>query len=105
MFKKLAAALLATALIAGPAFAAPTAGNGGATTTTTTATTHHAVSKHAKLAKSKKLANHARKHINKHVARGKVHTMKQARHVKPTTTHKSHLAKSHIGKTAKITKS
>lgn len=100
MLRKFAGILLATALIAGPAVAAQP-NNAGSTATHNH---RHAVYKHAKLGKSAKLV-HARKHIHKHVAHGKTHTMKQARHFKPTPTHKSQLAKSHPGKTAKITKS
>jgi hypothetical protein len=55
------------------------------------------------------MVGHVQKHVHKHVTHGKIHTMKQARHLKPTTTHKSHLAKTHLGKsrfakTAKVTK-
>jgi hypothetical protein len=108
MLRKFAGVLLATALIAGPAFAAQSTDNAGSTTTAALAN-NHAVSKHTKLTKPTKMVGHVQKHVHKHVTHGKIHTMKQARHLKPTTTHKSHLAKTHLGKsrfakTAKVTK-
>jgi hypothetical protein len=96
MLRKFAGVLLATVLVAGPAFAATdTAGSAAAVTPAG----HHAFSKHAKLTKHTKVVTHARKHAHKHVAHSKLHKTKQARHVKPATTHKAHL-----GKTAKVAK-
>ncbi len=97
MLRKFAGLLLATALVAGPAFAATdNAGSAAATTPSR----HHALSKHSKLTKHTKIVTHARKHAHKHLAHGKLHKTKQARHLKPATTHKAHL-----GKTAKVAKS
>ena len=98
MLRKFAGVLLATALLAGPAFAAQSTGNAGATAAAATAG-HHAAAKHMKLNKHGKLhqhgktAMHARKHAHKHMAQGRAHKMKDVRHVKPTTKHKAHVAK------------
>jgi hypothetical protein len=86
MLRKFAGALIATALIAGPAFAATSADN-SAVKPVTAAAHHHAIAKHAKLTKHAKSAKHtktvhARKHAHKHVAHGKLHHVKQARHLK-----------------------
>lgn len=65
MFKTCTAALLATALIAGPAFVAQTAptGAGAAATASAPASTHQA----AKGPVVKKLTKHARLHRRRHV--------------------------------------
>ena len=97
MLRKFAGLLLATALVAGPAFAATD--NAGSVTAMTPAR-HHALPKHSKLTKHTKIVTHARKHAHKHVVHGKPHKTKQAQHLKPATTHKAHL-----GKTAKVAKS
>jgi hypothetical protein len=93
MLRTFAAALLATALIAGPALAVQPAGNSGSTAVTTTKSVSHRV--------------HPRKHVvhvkrtRSHVARHKVGTIKQARHVKTTKTHQSRVTKHHkISKSA-----
>lgn len=118
MLRKFAAALLATALIAGPALAqtgTKVPGNAGSTTAPAAAvpaapaaastTGAKAQTKAASTVKSTKTASHVRKHVRKHLARGKTTTMKQARHVKSTKTHHIRAAKSHarVGvKTAKL---
>jgi hypothetical protein len=112
MLRKFAAALLATALIAGPALAQTSTqapGNAGSTAAPAAAaasTTGAKVqTKAASTVKSTKTASHIRKHVRKHLARGKTTTMKQARHVKSTKTHQIRAAKSHarVGvKTAKL---
>ena len=92
MLRKFAGVLLATALLAGPAFAAQSTDNTGPTSATATAG-HHAVSKHVKLTKHGKIVRHARKHAHKHLAQGRHHKLKDVRHVKPATKHKAHVAK------------
>ena len=93
MLRKFAAALLATTLIAGPAFAAQPSGSAGSTPAASTAAapaSTNAVTKQT--AKPTKTVKHARKHARKHVARHKVGTMKVARHFKSTKTHRHHVA-------------
>jgi hypothetical protein len=92
MLRKFAGVLLATALLAGPAFATQPTDNAGPTSAAATAG-HHAASKHLKLTKHRKTVTHARKHAHKHAARGRLHKMKDVRHVRPTTKHKAHVAK------------
>jgi len=92
MLRKFAGVLLATALLAGPAFAAQSTDNAGSTAAAATAS-HHAAAKHMKLNKHGKAAMHARKHAHRHLAQGRTHKMKDVRHVKPTTKHKAHVAK------------
>ena len=90
MLRNFAAVLLATTLIAGPAFAAQPSGDAGATSTAAP----HAVVKHT--------AKHMRTHVRKHVTRGKVAAVKLVRHGKSAKTHRSHIV--HTGKPAKVTK-
>jgi hypothetical protein len=104
MLRKFAGALIATALIAGPAFAATSADN-SAVKPVTAAAHHHAIAKHAKLTKHAKSAKHtktvhARKHAHKHVAHGKLHHVKQARHLKPATAPKATTSKATTSKTS-----
>jgi hypothetical protein len=96
MLRKFAAALLATALIAGPAFAAPPAGGGSTPATVSTTVAKPAV-KHAKMVK----------HLRRHVVRHRVGKIKMARHFK---AHRHHIAApvvkhGKVGKINKITKS
>jgi len=99
MLRKFAGMLVATALIAGPAFAARSADNATASAAAAAAG-HHAAAKHAKSTEHAKTAKQARKHAHKQIAHGKLHRVKQARHLRPATTHKAQL-----GKTAKVVKS
>ena len=100
MLRKFAAALLATALIAGPAFAAQPSGSAGSTPAATAApATTPATKTVTSQTKPVKTVKHVRKHARKHVVRGKMHTMKQARHFKSTKTHQSGV--SHIAKSKK----
>lgn len=101
MLRTLSAALLATALIAGPAFAAEPTGTAGSTQPAATSSvnagvTTKTVAHHAKRAKTVK---RVRKHVRKHVARVKTHATKQARHVNATKTHQSRVI--HTGKSNK----
>jgi hypothetical protein len=89
MLRKFAAALLATALIAGPAFAAPPAGSVGQTPATPTATAPAPANPAVKpAAKPTKMVKHVRKHLSRH----KVSKIKVARHLKVSKTHRHHVA-------------
>ncbi len=103
MLRKFAAALLATTLIAGPAFAAQPSGSAGspapaATAGAKTAATPTAPTKH--------LRKHARSHARKHVARRSDGRIKTVHHLKAGKTHKAHAAPAaksgHVGKTAAV---
>jgi hypothetical protein len=97
MLNRITAALIATTLIAAPAFA-QTSGNNAApaapavqsqavpvkTGQTANTDTQKPV-KHA--------AKHSRKHVSKHASRSKMHATHQARHVKPTKTHQVNAGK------------
>ncbi len=95
MLRNLSAALLATALIAGPAFAGQPSGNAGSTVpaapaaTTAPAPAGGATQTVTNRNKTSKTVKHVRKHARNHVAHGKTDRMKQARHVKPTKVHAS----------------
>jgi len=94
MLRNLAAALLATTLIAGPAFAAQssdTAGSAPATQAAPAASTTNA--KQAVAIKSDKLVKHTAKYARKHFAHRKTGTMHQARHVAPAKTHQASVVK------------
>jgi hypothetical protein len=80
MLRNFAAALLATTLIAGPAFAAQSSDTAGSTHATTAASA--GAVKSSQPAKPVKMAKHATKHVRKHVAHRTVGTMHQARHLK-----------------------
>ena len=98
MLKKFAVALVATALIAGPAFAQSN-GTSGATPTAPAAQTAPAAptasTPAAKPAvKTTKAVKHTAKHARKHFAHRKTGTMHQARHVTPAKTHQASVVKS-----------
>jgi hypothetical protein len=84
MLRTFAAALVATALIAGPAFAAEQSGTAGATPAA--AATQTAPAANAKQAAAQPVKH---KTARKHLVRGKTGTMHQARHVKPVKTHQA----------------
>jgi hypothetical protein len=95
MLRNFAAALLATTLIAGPAFAAQssdTAGSTPATQAAPAASTTNA--KQSVAAKPAKMVKHAAKHARKHFAHRKTGTMHQARHITPAKTHQASVVKS-----------
>ncbi len=103
MLRKFTAALLATALIAGPALAAPPAGSAGSDPATVKAPVSTTVAqpavKHAKMVK----------HFRRHVVRHKVGKIKMARHFKSTKTPRHHIAAPLVkhpkfGKVSKINK-
>jgi hypothetical protein len=95
MLRNFAAALLATTLIAGPAFAAQssdTAGSTPATQAAPAASTTNATQSVA--AKPAKMVKHIAKHARKHFAHRKTGTMHQARHVTPAKMHQASVVKS-----------
>jgi hypothetical protein len=105
MLRKLAAGLLATALIAGPAFA-QSSGNAGSAPPAATAiqapaasTSQPAAKPAVKPIKSAKLVKHARKHVARH----KVGKSKTVRNAKLTKTHRRHIA-AHVTKPVKTGK-
>ena len=96
MLKKIAAGLLATALIAGPAFAAQPQGE--AAVPPAAAAVHQKI---AAVHKVKHLRKHSSRHFRAHFARGKIGAVKLGHHGK--TPARSHTAKTarHL-KTAKL---
>jgi hypothetical protein len=96
MMRTFASALLATALIAGPAFAASPAGDAGKTSVGTTLGSSNNVEKQATKPGRTAKAHHARKHIARH--EGKV---TNARHLAGLKTHRRQLA-THVGKPMKV---
>jgi hypothetical protein len=92
MLRNFAAALLATSLIAGPAFAMEPSGNAApaATVRTDAKPTVKAAAPSAQPAKH--LRKHARSHTRKHVAHRNVHRMKTVHHFKGSKTHKAYVA-------------
>jgi hypothetical protein len=106
MLRKFAAVLLATSLIAGPAFAA-----GAASTTPAPASVGTTIKAPAAV-KTVKPVKHTRKHVRRHSARGNALAMNQMRHVKHSSkTHRTHVAKiasksahQNTGKTIKRTR-
>jgi hypothetical protein len=91
MLRNFAAALLATTLIAGPAFAAQSTDTAGATkaapaVAATTVKTGATV-------KPVKLVKHLTRHTRKYVAHRAVGAMHQANQLKPAKTHQASLAK------------
>jgi hypothetical protein len=91
MLRNFAAALLATTLIAGPAFAAQSSDTAGATHAAPAASVTAA--KTSETAKPVKVVKHVTKHTRKHVAHRTVGTMHQARQIKPAKTHQASIAK------------
>jgi hypothetical protein len=88
MLRKFAAVLLATSLIAGPAFAA------GAASTTPAPTSVGTTIKAPAAVKTVKSVKHKRKHARRHSVRGASVAMNQTRHVKHSSkTHRTHVAK------------
>jgi hypothetical protein len=104
MLRKFAAAMLATALIAGPAFAASPAGNVGSTPATVAAPASTTVVKPVAKPASKMV-----RHFRTHVVRHKVGKIKVAHHFKSTKAPRHHLAlrpvkHSKLSKVGKINK-
>jgi hypothetical protein len=94
MMRRVAAGLLATALIAGPAFAASSAGDAGKSSATATAGSGNSVENQTKPDKTAK-THHARKHVVRHKGG------KATRHVARLKTHRRQLA-THVAKPTKV---
>jgi hypothetical protein len=90
MLRNFAAALLATTLIAGPAFAAqPSGGSTGSTAPAATAGAKTAVQT---AQPAKHLRKHARSHTRKHAAHRSMLRIKTVHHYKGSKTHKAQVA-------------
>jgi hypothetical protein len=91
MLRTFAAALIATTLVAGTAFAADSGIAGSATTQAAPAasTTSVKADQTAKSAKSAKSVKHVRENTRKHVTRVKSGKMHQAHHVKGRKVHQA----------------
>jgi hypothetical protein len=98
MLTKFAAALIATSLVAGSAFAAQPSGNSGATPAAqTTQTASHVETKATKTAtthKAVKTAKNRSAHARKHLASGNSRMVHHARHIAPAKTHQAGIGKS-----------
>jgi hypothetical protein len=92
MLRNFAAALLATTLIAGPAFAAQSTDTAGATKATPSVAATTTV-KTGETQKPVKMVKHLTKHTRKHVAHRAVGAMHQASRLKPAKTHQASIAK------------
>jgi hypothetical protein len=103
MLRNFTAALLATTLIACPAFAAQPSGSTGSPPATAAGPNAQTTAKQTNTTMPVKTVKHARTHARHHVARGKVGPMKLAKHFKATKTHRGHVA--HIAKPGKVAKS
>jgi hypothetical protein len=93
--RRIAAALLATALIAGPAFAASPAGDAGKASATAAAGSGNSVEKQATKPGKTATTHHARKHVVRHKSG------KTTRHVARLKTHRRHLV-AHVNKSVKV---
>ncbi len=100
MLRKFAAAMLATALIAGPAFAASHLGNPGSAPVTAPVTVPASTTVTKPMAKP---AVKMVKHFRGHVVRHKVGKIKVARHLKSTKAPRHHFA-THFVKHSKFSK-
>jgi hypothetical protein len=96
MMRSIAAALLATTLIAGPAFAASPANDAGKISANATAGSGNVAAKLAPKPGKTVKAHHARKHVARQ--NGKANA---ARHVARLRTHRRYVA-THVAKPAKI---
>ena len=93
MLRNLAAALLATSLIAGPAFAAQQSGSTGNTAAPAPSATVGGDVKAAATSTqpAKHLRKHVRSHTRKHVAHRSIHRMKTVHHFTGSKTHKAYV--------------
>jgi hypothetical protein len=91
MSRKIAAALVAIAMLATPAFA-QSPGNNGTTPAAPAAQSHTAPAVASANVKATKVVKHTAKHASKH-ARLKNGAMHQARHAKPAKTHQAAFGK------------
>lgn len=95
MLRNFAAALLATSLIAGPAFAVEPSGNASSPAPAAAVRTDAKATVKAAapaVQPTKHLRKHARSHTRKHVAHRSIHRMKTVHHFKGSKTHNAHVA-------------
>ena len=102
MLRNFAAALLATTLIAGPAFAVEPSGNASSPAPAATVRTDaKATVKVKATAPSVEPAKHPRKHVRshtrKHVAHRSIHRTKTVHHLQGSKTHKADVAPMTVG--------
>ena len=97
MLTKFAAALLATSLVAGSALAAQPSGTSGSLPATQTSQSANPAKtnagKTATTHKAVKMAKHRSAHVRKHLASGKTHVVRHARHNTPAKTHQAGVIK------------
>ncbi len=102
MLRNLAAALLATALVAGPAFAAQPSGTTGHMAAPATAVGTDVKAAAPSTQPAKHLRKHVRSHTRKHAAHRSIHRTKTVHHVTGSKTHKAYVAPmSGVGKSRK----
>lgn len=92
MLRNFAAALLATSLIAGPAFAMEPSNNASAAATVRTDAKPTVKAAAPSAQPAKHLRKHARSHTRKRVAHRHTHWMKTVHHFKGSKTHKAYVA-------------
>ena len=103
MLTKFAAALLATSLVASSALAAQSSGTSSSTPAAQTSQTANPAKtnnpakanpgKTATTHKAVKMSKHQSTHVRKHLASGKIHVTRHARHNTPAKTHQAGVAK------------
>jgi hypothetical protein len=92
MLRNLAAVLLATSLIAGPAFAAQQSGNTGGMAAPPATVSGDVKAAAPSTQPAKHLRKHARSHTRKHVAHRTIHRTKSVHHFTGSKTHKAYVA-------------
>lgn len=92
MLRNLAAALLATALVAGPAFAAQQSGSSGNMAPRASAVGTDVKTAAPSAQPAKHLRKHVRSHTRKHVAHRSIHRTKTVHHFTGIKTHKAYVA-------------
>jgi hypothetical protein len=100
MLRNFAAALLATTLIAGPAFAVEPSGNASSPAPATAVRTDAKATVKAaapSVEPAKHLRKHVRSHTRKHVAHYGVHRTKTVHHFQGSKTHKAYVAPRTVG--------
>jgi hypothetical protein len=93
MLRNLAAALLATSLVAGPAFAAQQSGNTGGMAAPPATVSSDAKAAATSTQPAKHLRKHVRSHTRKHVAHRTIHRTKTVHHFTGSKTHKAYAAR------------
>jgi hypothetical protein len=100
MLRNFAAALLATTLIAGPAFAVEPSGDASSPAPATAVRTDAKATVKAaapSVEPAKHLRTHVRSHTRKHVAHRSIHRTKTVHHLQGNKMHKAHVAPMTVG--------